>query len=338
MKRMTRSENDATTRPAPLRRLAAVTGATALAILMMLAITPGVAALAQDITQCDAVGDGGGQGLECHVEVINVLDLTDPAAPIQSSTVTVTSCLGSADAAVEGVCTSTGPVEYAEVVTDIDQCNYAVNGGGSTLLCTVDVLNYVTGGATPTPATVNECNDSLTTGDVLVCDPYLTGPEHDTDPATATVVQCNDSDNGGGSVLDCSVAEGSTTNASLVVRVNQCNNSANGGGSVVICRTMIRNAVRVATTVVYTPPVPVITTETSPEAQEFVPVLPEEESDTETPVSTTRSGTEYDSSITVNAGLALTGETAPTGLAPLGAAAVLLGALLLALRRVIVRP
>lgn len=332
MKRTTMSEAHPI-RLSPVRRLAALTGATALAILVLLAISPGIAALAQDITQCDAVGDGGGQGLECHVEVVNVLDLTDPAAPIQSSTVTVTSCLGSADAAVEGVCTSTGPVEYAEVVTDIDQCNYAVNGGGSTLLCTVDVLNYVTGGETPTEATVNECNDSLTTGDVLVCDPYLTGPEHDTDPATATVVQCNDSDNGGGSVLDCSVAEGSTTNASLVVRVNQCNNSANGGGSVVICRTMIRNAVRASTAVVYTPPTPVETTPTSPEAQEFVPVLPEDE--TETPVDTTevRSGLEYDSTAAA-ADLALTGSTAPSGLVALGGGAVLLGALLLAVRRV----
>lgn len=305
-------------------------GATSLGVLLILAITPGVAALAEDIAQCNAVGDGGGGGLECHVEVINNLDLTDPEAPIQSSTVTVTSCLGSADAAVEGVCTSTGPVEYEEVVTDIDQCNYAVNGGGSTLLCTVDVLNYVTGGATPTPATVNECNDSLTTGDVLVCDPYLTGPEHDTDPSTATVVQCNDSVNGGGSVLDCSLAEGSTTNASLVVRVNQCNNSANGGGSVVICRTMIRNAVRVATTDVFTPPAPVVTTETSPEAQEFVPVPP-----TVVTPPVVRTGTEYDSSAAAE--LSLTGSSSPSGLVLFGGGALLLGALLLGARRIALR-
>jgi len=257
------------------RRLVGLTGATSLAVMLMLAITPGVAALALDIAQCNGVGNGGGQGLDCRVEVVNDLDITDPMAPIQSSTVTVSTCLGAANAALAGVCTNTGPISYAEVVTDIDQCNYSDNGGGSTVLCTVDVLNYVTGGgATPTPATVNECNNSLTTGDVLICDPYLTGPQKATDPSTATVVQCNDSVNGGGGVLDCSLAQGSTTNAALVVRVNQCNNSANGGGSLIICRTVIRNAVRAAVVDAFVPPAPVTVAATSPEAQTFVPVRP----------------------------------------------------------------
>jgi len=243
--------------------------------MLVLAITPGVAALALDIAQCNGVGNGGGQGLDCRVEVVNDLDITDPMAPIESSTVTVTACLGAANAALAGVCTSTGPITYTQVVRNINQCNFSDNGGGSTVLCTVDVFNFVTGGAaTPTAATVNECNNSLTTGDVLICDPYLTDSERATDPATATVVQCNDSVNGGGGVLDCSVAEGSTTNASLVVRVNQCNNSANGGGSLIICRTVIRNAVRAAISDVFVPPAPVTVAATSPQAQTFVPVRP----------------------------------------------------------------
>lgn len=235
-----------------LARGAGIVGALALTTAMLLVFAPGMGAFALDITQCDAVGNGGGQGLECHIEVVNNLDLTDPLAPVESSTVTVTSCLGAAAAATTGVCTSLGPVGYTEVVTTIDQCNYAVNGGGSTLVCIVDVLNYVTGGSAPVDPTVNECNDSVTTGDVKECDTYL--PSLSTDPATATVVQCNDSDNGGGSVLHCSLAEGSTTSPSLTVRVNQCNNSANGGGSSVICRTVIRNAYRPDTTVPYVPP------------------------------------------------------------------------------------
>ncbi len=236
----------------------------------MVALAPGLGAFAQDISQCDAVGDGGGNGLECHIEVVNNLDLTDPTAPVTSSTVTVTSCLGAADAALAGVCTSVGAVGYSELVTNVDQCNYAVNGGGSTLLCTVDVLNYVTGGPPPVEPTVNECNNSVTTGDVVECDTYL--PSLSTDPATATVVQCNDSDNGGGSVLHCSLAEGSTTSESLTVTVNQCNNSANGGGSSVICRTVIRNFHRPDNTVAYTPPVDITVLPTSPVVTGFVPV------------------------------------------------------------------
>lgn len=256
--------------PRGVRRAAGIATAVALATFAMVAFAPGLGAFAQDISQCDAVGDGGGSGLECHIEVVNNLDLTDPTAPLTSSTVTVTSCLGAADAALAGVCTSVGAVGYSDVVTHVDQCNYAVNGGGSTLLCTVDVLNYVTGGPAPVDPTVNECNNSVTTGDVVECDTYL--PSLSTDPATATVVQCNDSDNGGGSVLHCSLAEGSTTSESLTVTVNQCNNSANGGGSSVICRTVIRNFHRPDNTVAFTPPAEISVLPIGPVFTEFVPV------------------------------------------------------------------
>jgi len=293
--------------------------------MLMLAITPGVAALALDIAQCNGVGNGGGQGLDCRVEVVNDLDVTDPTATIESSVVTVSTCVGAANAALAGVCTTVAQT-YTEVVTDINQCNYSDNGGGSTVFCTVDVLNYVTGGGTtPTPATVNECNNSLTTGDVLICDPLL---DKLTNPSTATVVQCNDSVNGGGGVLDCSVAEGSTTNADLVVRVNQCNNSANGGGSLIICRTVIRNAVRAAVGGDAVEPAPVTVVGTSPQAATFVAVRPT----VATPAGTAPAALAY--TRTAPAELAVTGSAPSSPLLLIVGGAALLGGLLIISRKI----
>ncbi len=226
----------------------AIGGSLLLAALF--ALTTGMfggAATAAEILQCDAIGDGGGQGIVCTVEISNTLDNTDPAAPVTSSTVTMTSCLGGANAAEAGLCTTTGPITSTELVTHVDQCNYAVNGGGASLECEVSVINTIIGDApvTAVPATVNQCNGSLDTGDVDLCAPEPAT----TDPSTATVIQCNDSVNGGGSVLNCAVDPTSTVSDAIPVTINQCNNSANGGGSTVICR------VKMTTTIIkVTPP------------------------------------------------------------------------------------
>jgi hypothetical protein len=118
-------------------------------------------------------------------------------------------------------------------VTTVNQCNGSTEGGGSTLRCSVRVINnYVDMAAGGGAATINQCNGS---GDGFTgnCDPF---------PANTTgadITQCNDSANGGTLVrLECS-ATGTTGNR--VVTINQCNNSGNGGGSLVICSANIEN-------------------------------------------------------------------------------------------------
>ena len=101
-----------------------------------------------------------GSGTVCTVVVANNLDNTNPAAPVASAVVTTTTCFGAADAAEAGVCTET-VTNYTELVTDINQCNYAGKGGGATLECDVTVVNTIIGDApvTPVPVTVNQCNE-----------------------------------------------------------------------------------------------------------------------------------------------------------------------------------
>ena len=230
----------------------AVAMVTALsAVLLVMGFGLAAPANAADVLNCNGIGNGGSQGIVCTVEVQNVLDNTNPAAPITSSTITTTRCVGGADAAEAGLCETSGPIVSTDLVTHVNQCNYAVDGGGATLECTVTVFNTIIGDApvTAVPATVNQCNNSLDTGDVRNCNP----DPSTTDPSTATIVQCNDSVNGGGSVLDCAVTEGSTVSDALVVTVNQCNNSANGGGSRILCRVALTTTI-----VAVTPPVVVV--------------------------------------------------------------------------------
>ena len=129
--------------------------------------------------------------------------------------------------------------EYPELTTVADQCNGSANGGGSSMICSVTVVNTLTGDATTTPVVVNQCNGSLTTGDVRVCTP---------DPATADastdgVTQCNGSVNGGGGSMTCSVSPSSTANSAFTFIVNQCNDSANGGGARIVCSVDISTVV-----------------------------------------------------------------------------------------------
>lgn len=246
-----------------IRRGAAVGGSLLLAVLFSLTFGMfGGSATAADILQCDAQGLDG-SGTVCTVVVANNLDNTNPAAPVATAVVTTTTCFGAADAAEAGVCTQT-VTNYTELVTDINQCNYAANGGGATLECDVTVTNTIIGDApvTPVPVTVNQCNNSLDdpAGEVNLCDP----DPATTDPSTATIVQCNDSDNGGGSVLICDVTPLSTITDVIPVTINQCNNSANGGGSTVICRS------RITTTIIkVTPPVE----EEEEEEEETPPII-----------------------------------------------------------------
>ena len=219
-------------------RLYALVSAVALISALSLGITP--SAMGQtSLSQCNGTDNVGGQAVECHYAVTNNLD-----GNTTSSSTTVTECHGAANDPATLVCTPTTTTS-TQLVTTVDQCNGSGNGGGGTVVCTVDVTNNITGTATPTAATVNQCNSSGLgggTAPTVLCNPF---------PANTTgadVNQCNESGNGGGGTqrVQCTVDSDSTTTSILDVTVNQCNGSGNGGGATVTCRTGITNNVRAA--------------------------------------------------------------------------------------------
>ena len=214
--------------------------ALTLSLISVIFVASSLTATAQTaLTQCNGTDNVGGQAVECHYTVTNNLN-----GSVLSSTVTVVECHGAANAPATLVC-NPSTTTSAALVTVIDQCNGSGNGGGGTVLCTVEVINNITGIATPTSATVNQCNASGTGGGTeptVLCDPF---PANTT---SATVTQCNESGNGGGGTqrVQCTVDAGSTTTAVLDVTINQCNGSGNGGGATVTCRTGITNNVTAA--------------------------------------------------------------------------------------------
>jgi hypothetical protein len=176
-----------------------------------------------------------GLGLICRVTVVNTITGSSGTAKV-----TILECHGAAGD--PNAACSTKVRNLTQLVTSVNQCNDAINGGGGTLRCSVAVTNRFIGRSTgATAATVNECNGSGASGLIggtIICDPF---------PATtsgATITQCNGSANGGTLVgLQCSAT--GTKPSSHGVTINQCNGSANGGGALVICTASIRN-VRVA--------------------------------------------------------------------------------------------
>ncbi|MGK2853832.1 MAG: hypothetical protein ACSLE3_06945 [Microbacteriaceae bacterium] len=222
-----------------------------LVAVLALAFGPvgGAAFAAQTVNQCNDVDNTGGLGLTCDVTVTNNLNL---ATGVESSTVTIKECHGVANT-VPSSCVGPTTTSYNTLTTSVNQCNYAANGGGSSVICAVRIVNNITGGASPTAATINQCNGSGSGGGTeptLNCDPY---PASTTN---ATITQCNESVNGGGGTMrvTCTVVPGFTQSAQLAVTVNQCNNSANGGGSIATCTTELTTLALPAA--VTTPPAP----------------------------------------------------------------------------------
>jgi hypothetical protein len=287
------------TRPSPLRRILVLTTALLLAIAFAWAYMGNTSSASAAITmpvveQCNGQFSGGGQGASCSVVVNNYLDI---AAGTQSSSVVVTACNGS-----EGVPTASCSSEsstFPSLITGVNQCNGSADGGGSRLICSVSVINNITGEATPTPASIRQCNDATS---ALVCSPI----GNTTD---ATIEQCNNSTaaDGIGSVLTCTVLTSTQTTA-LPVSIDQCNYSGNGNGSFVTCTASIQNIVVPAEveepepeptdepTATPTPTTPPSETPTTPpsETPTTPPTAPETvtptPSDTPTPVSSTPGG------------------------------------------------
>lgn len=210
-------------------RLHAIVLAIALASALSIALAP--AATAQtSLSQCNGTDNVGGQAVECHYTITNNVN-----GSVTSSRTTVMECHGAANDPATLVCTPS-TTDSTQLVTVVDQCNGSGNGGGGTVLCTVDIINNITADAIAGTASVNQCNASGTGGGTeptVLCDPF---------PATTTgadVTQCNESGNGGGGTqrVQCSVDSDSTAPSILDITVTQCNGSGNGGGATVTCRT-----------------------------------------------------------------------------------------------------
>lgn len=231
-------------------------------------VTAPPAAAATSVSQCNSEHNIAGQAIECSYVVTNNLNGT-----ATSSTVEFTHCHGAANDPPTMVCSS-NTTTSTDLVTSISQCNYAGDGGGGTMACSIEVTNNITGTVAPTAATVNQCNGSADGSGVASCSPY---------PAStsgATVTQCNDSGNGGGSTVTCTVDSSSTTTSVLAVSVNQCNNSENGGGSTVTCQAGLKDNI--------TPPAPTPTP--TPTATAPVDGGDDDKPDTDSPDEDTSGG------------------------------------------------
>ena len=195
------------------------------------------------VNQCNGIDNVGGEALACDVTVVNNLDL---ATGVTSSTLTIRVCRGAAGV-TDLLCTTT-PGTFTDLTSSVVQCDGSGNGGGSTVTCTVSVTNNITGDATTSPATVNQCIGSAEGGGGggLVCSPLSS-------TSGATITQCNGSGNGGGATVTCTVGP-STASSALPVTISQCNGSGSGGGSLVTCTSSITNNILAAAPVDTTAP------------------------------------------------------------------------------------
>jgi hypothetical protein len=194
------------------------------------------------VNQCNGTDNVGGKAVVCDITITNNLNLTTGAV---SSTVVTNDCHGAAGVPPTVTCILLTQ-NFPTLTKSADQCNGSGLGGGSNVICSVTILNNITGTITPTAATVNQCVGSGTgggTGSTLKCDPF---PANTTN---ATITQCNGSGNGGGGInrVQCTVGPSTITSA-LPVTVNQCNGSGNGGGNTVTCTVSIRNTILAGST------------------------------------------------------------------------------------------
>jgi len=134
--------------------------------------------LVTHVDQCNEVGYGGGNVLECHVEVINrfvgvtpqaILDATvnqcnvpqdagldktgcDPF-PATTPNATVTQCNDSSygGGQEDFNCIATGNTTTASLSVTVNQCNNSNYGGGSWLNCSASISNEIIPGETSPP-------------------------------------------------------------------------------------------------------------------------------------------------------------------------------------------
>ncbi|MCU1413559.1 MAG: hypothetical protein JWN80_899 [Microbacteriaceae bacterium] len=193
--------------------------------------TPATAATPLVISQCNYDSNTPGLLISCDVTVNNYFN---SATGAMSSSTVVKACRGAANTAPSSCTVSTLPATF--VVTSVNQCNNSVNGGGSTLACSVTIVNNITGTIGLSGFSVNQCIGTGGGGgtSTTICNPIAS-------TTSATVTQCNGSANGGGGDgrVICTVNPGD--GSALPVGITQCNGSANGGGSTVTCSSSVRN-------------------------------------------------------------------------------------------------
>ncbi len=192
-------------------RVLASAGAALIALVAVVGLTGQMqsasAAVSPTTTsQCNDTPNGGGDQVECDVTVVNELDV---ATQTGSSTVTTRVCAGAAGAAP--LCNTTVSQRDGIIITAVEQCNGVANGGGSNVICNVDITNNIVGESTTTPATVNQCIGSATDGAAggTACSPV-------SNTTGADVTQCNGSGNGGGAAgrVTCTVPTSTETSRS----------------------------------------------------------------------------------------------------------------------------
>ncbi len=215
-------------RPRPHRLLAAIC-AVALAVIGLAAVavqvgTTAASASTVSFSQCNDRGagiNGAPLTVTCSVSIVNNIDANGATSSSTYLRVcTLNDCTGDT-------------MSSTDVINAVHQCNGSDNVGGSDTVCTVDIVNNISG-ASPAAATainVNQCIGSGQGGgaNVQACIASSQG--------SPDVTQCNGSGNGGGATLVCT-ASGTTSDA-FPVTVDQCNGSENGGGSTVTCSTTI---------------------------------------------------------------------------------------------------
>jgi LPXTG-motif cell wall-anchored protein len=214
----------------------AIIGALILALAFTSNISMAYAAAPTEATeQCNDADNVGGLAISCTVDIVNNYNA---ATQLGSSTMVIEECHGAAGA--EPTCI-TVPSASNTLITSVTQCNGSGNGGGATVRCDVNIVNNITGTATATSATVNQCNEAGQEGGTeptILCNPLG-------DTVNADVIQCNQSGNGGGGTerVRCNVITSSTVSDVLPININQCIGSGNGGGAIVECNTSIQNII-----------------------------------------------------------------------------------------------
>jgi hypothetical protein len=165
--------------------------------------------------------NGAPLSVTCSISIVNTINASGgTSAVVYLRTCTLNGCTGDT-------------ASSSDVIDAVHQCNGSDNVGGSTTICSVDIVNNISVSApgAPTTLTLNQCIGSGGGGgtNMTACIPSSDG--------SATVTQCNKSGNGGGGMMTCTAS--GTISTAFPVTVDQCNGSENGGGSFVTCATTI---------------------------------------------------------------------------------------------------
>jgi hypothetical protein len=211
-----------------LRIIGAAFGAAALAIgvsaVALESHTKPASAATVSFSQCNDRGPGPGGApltVSCSVQIVNTITATGgTSAVVYVRSCTLNACTGDVTSS-------------SDLINAVHQCNGSDNVGGSTTICSVNIVNNISSSApsAATGLTRNQCIGSGGGGgtNMTACIPSSNG--------SATVSQCNGSGNGGGGMMTCTAS--GRVSPDFPITVDQCNGSENGGGSFVTCTTTI---------------------------------------------------------------------------------------------------